>query len=452
MIVIECDQLFDGTKLVGPNRITIDGDRVTGVMPKNGTGSGAGDDIVRAPFVMPGLVDAHVHIAGYREGSPMGAPFEPEKHFVRLCTVAGVTTVRDLGNSVELIAYIREWAAKFGGPRVFSSGPVLDCPPLAWPFSRMARTEEEVHHIVKQLAGEGLQWIKVYRGVEPDIFRTIVESAREHDLPVAIHCGRTTAGQASDAGARSIEHMSHTLDDLRPPGSSEEFPVNGSAYAISWSHIDPDGSAASAFIDRLATNETWVCPTLLVSRRWALIEEMVNEPKLDYAALVMPYHRELKRMQHPMGMKMGKRYLARYMPVSALDRGARKQAEAGLEHMAALAIRLHREGVRVAIGTDAPNPSLVPGFSLHDELAAFQVAGLAPVDALKLATSAGGELLGRDDIGVVRVGAAADLLCLDGDPSRDVHDLGTLRRVMTRGTWSDLEHMHAKLEQALSEV
>jgi imidazolonepropionase-like amidohydrolase len=165
----------------------------------------------------------------------------------------------------------------------------------------------------------------------------------------------------------------------------------------------------------------------------------------------MPYHRELKRMQNPMGMKMGKRYLARYMPVSVLDRSTRKQAEAGLENMAAMAIRLHREGVRVAIGTDAPNPSLVPGFSLHDEIASFQAAGLTPIDSLTLATSAGGELLGREDIGVVRVGAAADLLCLEGDPSHDVRELGTLRRVMIRGAWSDLEHMHGKLEEALRE-
>lgn len=451
MITVECDQLFDGTQLLGPSTIVVEGDRVVSIARKGDTPSD-GREVVSTAFAMPGLIDAHVHIAGYREGSPVGAPFEPEKNFIRLCAIAGITTVRDLGNSVETIAYIREWSEKFGGPRVVSSGPVLDRPPLAWPFSRMARTDAEVGHIVKQLAGEGLQWIKAYRGVEPEIFPTIVASAKSYGLPVAIHCGRTTASQASDAGARSLEHISHALPDLLQEGSAAELPTDGSAYAIAWSKVDPEGEAATAFVERLGSNGTWLCPTLLVSRRWALIEEMVNEPKLDYAALVMPYHSELKRLQSPIGMKMGKRHLARYMPISVLDRRERAMAEAGLEHMAALTVRLHRAGVHVVAGTDAPNPSLVPGFSLHDELLELHRGGLSPLEALQLATSAGGELLGRDDIGVLRAGAMADLICLDGDPSQDLQNLGALTHLMARGAWSDLEHIRVKLEQAVQQA
>src|SRR5207253_8610570 len=141
---------------------------------------------------------------------------------------------------------------------------------------------------------------------------------------------------------------------------------------------------------------------------------------------VMPYHRELKRMQNPVGLRIGKHFLSRYMPVSILDRGERKRAEEGLARMAALTVRLLRAGVRVAAGTDAPNPSLVPGLSLHAELGELQDQGLAPVEALRTATSDAAALLQREDLGVLRPGSAADLLCLDGDPSADVRELSTL--------------------------
>jgi imidazolonepropionase-like amidohydrolase len=448
MIVIDCDQLFDGTSLHGPSRIMIDDGRISEVGDRNDLAAHPGGETVQTAFAMPGLIDAHVHIAGYREGSPVGAPFEPEKNFARLCALAGVTTVRDLGNSVETIAYMREWSLKFQGPRVISSGPILDRPPLAWPFSRMARNGDEVRHAVHQLAGEGLEWIKAYRGVEPEVFGTVVEAATSHNLPVAVHCGRTTASQASDAGTRSLEHISHALPDLLAGHSNGNLPGDGSGYALAWANVDPGGSAATEFVQRLKANGTWMCPTVLVSRRWALIDEMVNEPKLDYAAIVMPYHRELKRMQNPVGMRVGRMYMSRFMPVTTLSRRERKQAEAGLANMAELVVRMHREGVRLVAGTDSPNPSLVPGFSLYDELALLQDAGLSGTEALTLATSAAGELLSDEHAGVIARGAVADVLCLDGDPAHDVRELTTLTGVLARGQWLDLERMRSKLEEA----
>lgn len=254
----------------------------------------------------------------------------------------------------------------------------------------------------------------------------------------------TTATDASHAGVRSVEHVSHLLRDLL--AGVEDLPKDGAGYAMAWDGVDPVGREAHTLAETFRHNGTWVCPTLLVSRRWALLDELVNSPYLDQAALVMPYHRELKRMQNPIGMKVGRRHLTRFMPVSILSRRDRAVAERGLEKMARLTRLLYDEGVPLVAGTDTPNPSLAPGFSLHEELAEWQRWGFAPEDVLRAATGSAAELLNRNDLGLVRPGAYADLLCVDGDPGVDVAALGRVDLVMVRGTWSDREGLQAKLK------
>ncbi len=126
----------------------------------------------------------------------------------------------------------------------------------------------------------------------------------------------------------------------------------------------------------------------------------------------MPYHGYLARMRGSIGMRVGRKFMARYMPIPNLDRDERREVEAGLDRQAQMAAALVEGGVRVVAGTDTPNPSLTPGFSLAQELAAMVAAGISETEALTSATSRTGRLLGREDLGVVPPGAQADLLLL----------------------------------------
>jgi imidazolonepropionase-like amidohydrolase len=114
-----------------------------------------------------------------------------------------------------------------------------------------------------------------------------------------------------------------------------------------------------------------------------------------------------------------------------------------------LTIALHRAGVSLLAGTDTPNPLLVPGFSLHDELAALVDAGLEPVEALRAATvNAGRFLEPPGELGVAARGALADLVIVDRNP---LDDTGALRRpwaVVSRGALLDRAALDALLERA----
>lgn len=452
---IDCDLLFDGMELRRQMRVTLAGGRIGQVQPQNGRPSSPGASLegsppsLRVPFLMPGLIDSHVHVSGYVEGLPAGAPFEPVKHFLRLCTYNGVTTVRDTGNSLDTVLYAREWSERYLGPRLFAAGPLLDQPPLTWPHSRIVRDEAGVRREVRRLHDHDVDLLKAYRQIPPDLLGAIVRAGRDHGLPVAVDSEMTSAREAADLGVRSVEHL-HNVVDTRsfPPADVSGAP----GRAMRWSHVDVDSRAVDETVSALKSNGTFVVPTMLVARRWCLLEEVVNDPHLDWMALVMPYHRHFKSLRNPIGMRIGRQYMSQYLPIPALGRDERADVEAGLERMGQVLRLLFEAGVNVAAGTDSPNPSLAPGFSLHQELKYMVRCGVPAVAALRSVTSSAAALLGQEDVGAVKPGCRADLLVLDGDPTQDIEDLSRVRGVLRGGQWVDRDGVGERLREAAAEL
>ena len=95
--------------------------------------------------------------------------------------------------------------------------------------------------------------------------------------------------------------------------------------------------------------------------------------------------------------------------------------------------RLHEAGVRILAGTDTPNPFIVPGASLHEELHHLLEAGFTPEEAWVAATRWAGESLGEPKLGTLEEGAPADLLIFREDPSHDLAALSTLEAVVAQG-------------------
>jgi len=99
-------------------------------------------------------------------------------------------------------------------------------------------------------------------------------------------------------------------------------------------------------------------------------------------------------------------------------------------------LALHQAGVRLLPGTDTPNPFVVPGVSLHEELAAMVAAGLPTMTVLAGATREAARALGRlGEQGTVEVGKRADLVLLDKDPRRDITATRRIGGVVTQGRW-----------------
>lgn len=432
----------------------IDEGRVTQVLSGEEASAGStppADEVLTTKFLMPGLIDAHLHITGYVEGLPAGVAFQPMKHFVRLCIYNGITAVRDTGNALETLFYMREWCETFTGPRIFGSGPLLDVPPLTWPFSRIVRDADDAQREVYRLAIEGVDLIKAYRHIDPDLLSVIVAAAAKHDLPVAVDSRLTSTLRATAAGVRSIEHIANVRPDHEP--TADQSATDGVVgMAREWSDVDVDSAAASDLADTLAANGTFVVPTLNVLRRWCLIEEMINDPHLDYMVPVMPYHKHLKNLRGPVGKVIGRRYMDKYLPIPWLKGTDRSRVEEGLERMGAMLRLLRERGVKLAAGTDAPNPSIVPGFGLHQELAEMVRHGLPELTVLAAATAGAADVIGRAELGRIAPGSCADLLLIDGNPSQTITDLSRIQAIFKSGVLVDRDHVREQLLQEMERV
>ena len=107
---------------------------------------------------------------------------------------------------------------------------------------------------------------------------------------------------------------------------------------------------------------------------------------------------------------------------------------------------MQRFGVPLMTGTDVSNPWVVPGFSVHDELALFVESGMTPAEALRAATLAPARFLGRTQaLGAVARGKLADLVLLDADPLVDIHNTLKIQAVVAAGRYFDRAALDALL-------
>lgn len=464
--------MFDGVRPHGPTAISLRDGRIIAVRgQQDPAGNGAvvagatAPPTLTARYAIPGLIDSHVHITGYREGIPAGRPYDAQKHFLRLCVAHGVTTVRDTGNSLEAIAHARAWGRRYHGPRVVAAGPLLDDSPFMWPFSRLVATEDDARREIDRLDYEGVDFIKLYRNVTPQVARAAVAEAHGRDLKVAGDLSRTRVVDACRAGLDSVEHAITLLSSVTKGAEATTGSVghpdgNGldadctydSAGALArFAEVDPHGAAADALSAAMLANGSTLVPTFLVTRRWAFFDEMVGDPHNRLMAAVMPYHRHFEHMRGAIGARIGRRFAGRYMPIRGLSRSETSAALDGVERMRALVHRLFSDGVPVVVGTDTPNPSITPGAALHRELEELCRAGLEPLEALRGATQRAAQLLSLEHTGVISPGAHADLVLLEGDPTLDITATQRITAVVLRGQTVDRVALLDKVRAAAEE-
>jgi amidohydrolase family protein len=401
--------------------LLIRGDRIAAVGPDAEFGVQPDGEVIdaRGLTVIPGLIDCHVHIGHLPEEM---APLYPR---------FGVTTVRDTGGNLEQLIALRERlaAGTLAGPRLFFCGPLFDAPPVVWDGITVAvESAEDVAEAMPAVAAAGAVAAKIYIGVRPPLVAAIVRIAREHGLPATGDLGATSATEAIAAGIAGLEHASSAYLDLVPPDRQAAltlFHEQGPAvWRREWNRglADADGAgrAAQSLAELISAHNIAFDPTLVVLDCLGhLIEpRVVDAPE---TALVPD---ELRG-------EWQSRVDGRRKNWTADDFATSHRA---FETMRAFTTTAHHAGARLLVGSDAPNPFVVPGASLHRELELLVEAGLSPLEVLRLATQGNASALGaQDDLGTIALGKKADLVLLGADPLVNIRNTRRIRLVFQNG-------------------
>jgi imidazolonepropionase-like amidohydrolase len=405
----------DQTVVIVGNRITAVGSAATTLIPSGASVVGGG-----GMFLIPGLWDMHVHtvIPGGRE-------------VLALYVVNGVTGVRDMaGDWAQVTAWRREITeGRLLGPRIVAAGPYIEGGDVPIPHL-LVRTLAEARPAVDSLKRLGVDFVKLHSQLPREVYFAAARAAREAGLRIAGHVPRSiTAREASDSGLASIEHMLQIPTPCTPAESLAlvpRFPVQGVLGRCTSDDLGP-------LFGHLARNGTWVVPTLVAQY------EIARWPKRDLPGDVFgAYLPDTLR-----------RYVAQIFPmVDSVPHDADIVGMALWEKRVTLVGALHRAGVGVLPGTDAPLRNSPPGFGLHEELALLAHGGLSPFDALRAATLDPARFLAlRDSLGTVEPGKLADLVLLEANPLADIRNTRRVNAVIANGRLLDAETRRALLRQ-----
>lgn len=396
--VVSGRSIPDAVVLLHDGRIISIGERGTLPVPR-----GVEELDLTGRWIVPGLVDVHTHLS--RWGFDLTLRW-------------GVTTVRDLHGALP-IAFPAAPA-----PHLFSAGVMLDGPDGIWPGSLKVTTAEEVGIALDSLVASGARWVKVYLGITPEVLDLVVAGARARRLPVAAHLGLTDAITAMRLGVASIEHLSGIPEAAGDSALVHDayrrgFAPGVTAFGTSW--LVADTSRLMQVARDLAASGITLVPTLTMHETLSRLDDPAMLGRQDL--LEAPDSVRSSWNAAALMTRLG------WDPATLADlRAARRVQDAFVAEFA-------RANGRLATGSDAANPFVVPGLAVHQEMELLVAAGLSPLAALRAATVGGADLVRADSLGRLRVNAVADLVVLSADPLRDIRNTRRIERVMLGGVW-----------------
>lgn len=384
-LVITNARLFDpGTNRALPSAFVVIRDgRVSEIhASQEAVGLPAGVPVLDAEgkTLMPGLMDNHYHYWSAFDGGAL--------------LTRGVTEIRDPGVAISMSMNFKEAIALglLEGPDIYTCGPLIDGLDGYHPYVDVELNRPEAAApLVRALKAQGVDALKVYFMLNPDVLRAVIKEARAQDLPVTGHIGvRTSWREAMDAGISGFNHIRLWHDMLpmerQPQGEDENLDASKNMIArmqANWSDIDPDGPATGEIIKMMLAHHIGFDPTLAIQR--------INDTErkrfgIEQFAIVKDSYRRMARF----------------------------------------VARAERMGVLLLAGTDNE--------SLFEELEAYAAAGIPNAAILKAATANGATWLGKQsDFGTLEVGKRANLILVDGDPLKDVKELRRISAVIKGG-------------------
>jgi imidazolonepropionase-like amidohydrolase len=341
-------------------------------------------------YIIPGLFDMHAHVAGVRKNSYDQATSE---NMLGMLLNYGVTTVRNPGGPTNETIHIREEVlnGNLRGPEIYTAGRLVNTPEFPVPFvEKQVTNEEEVREEVRNQAVAGVDYIKLYVGLKPNLVKAAIDEAHRQGIKVIGHLYLTSWTDAANLGIDFLTHGVPVSPFLLPEDEQRIFNRTGGGpfdHSLWLDLVDLDSIEIRNMIESLVQNQIPVDPTLNV-----------------------------------------------YEAIFVRQTFADPQNEQRWSKVLQLTKMMHDRGVKILSGTDIPNFELAPGESLHHELELLVEAGINTSDVIRIATKNGAEALGViNQTGTIEPGKQADILILSANPIEDIENTMRIDAIISNG-------------------
>jgi imidazolonepropionase-like amidohydrolase len=399
VIILEGATLIDGTGVLPRHNTTIVINGTEIVYVSNNTSlnnydihSFATKNVIdlTGKYIIPGLFDMHAHVANVRKNSYNQNDSE---YMLRMLLTHGVTTIRNPGGPTEQSVALRENVSerKIIGPQIFTAGQLLNTPQIPVPFvEKQVQTEQDVRQEVRNQVATGVDYVKLYVGLTPELVKAAINEAHSNGIKVIGHLYMTSWTAAADLGIDALTHGVPVSPFLLSEANQQKLLEAGDHpfnHFLWLDLVDLTGPEINQMIKALISNNIPVDPTL------GIYEAIIKEDPLN-----------------------------QYLWSKVLQ----------------LTKMLYDNGVTILSGSDIPNFELVPGASLHHELELLVEAGIPPLEVIKIATRNGAHALGiEEDVGTIVPGKQADMMILSDNPMDDISNTKKIEAVISDGQFLD---------------
>jgi imidazolonepropionase-like amidohydrolase len=420
---------MDAARVLRDQTVIVENGRIARVGPAASVNAPANATVVdgRGKYLMPGLIDTHIHLVG-----GTGAPGDNVAQELVLLVANGVTTARSLaGNAANAIA-IRD-KVKSGeliGPRLFVAGGSLN--------KNSTPTPQAVREAVEKQSAAGFDFLKTH-GVGSEVYDTLVATAKRLNMRLVGHVIPDYGLTRAIAAHQQVEHMDGYMAALVSKDVAATFPGGQFFFGDELDAIKP--TAMPALAQRLKQAGIWTSPTLALFEMAASgkgADAYLQWPELQYASA------------------QAKQAYTNQVNGNAQGAPPADRAAKYIELRRAMVRSLRDAKAPIMTGSDSPQFFLMPGFALHRELEALAAAGLTNFEVLSAATTSAVAYFQhvgiQAEFGTVSTGKVADLILLDANPLDDVRNTRRLSGVMLAGKWFGTDALKALLDQVSAAV
>ena len=410
---------MDSEKIIANSMVVVKDGKVIAIGKKLKYGKDALVIDGKGKYLIPGLAEMHAHV-------PPNENIESHKEVLFLFAANGITTIRGmLGHPKHLELRSMINSGEVFGPRFYTTGPSFN--------GLSVKTAERGAAMVREQKAAGYDYLKLHPGLTKETFAAVSSTAKEVGIPFAGHVSfGVGVWRAIDAGYSSIDHMDGFVEAM-VPGIESMVEQQTGLFGM-FVADKADVAMIPKLMKELKDKNIWVVPTQSLADRWFAAnytgDDFLKDPDSKY-----------------MDKKIVNQWIDTKKNLMANAQYDAKKIENFIKLRRKLIYECQQNGVGLLLGCDAPQIFNVPGFSTHNELKYLVDAGLTPYQALRTGTVNVAKYLNLSEAGIIKPGAIADLVLINGNPLTDITNTKKVEGVMMRGKWLSKNEIEAGLKK-----